>query len=248
MSVPSDLPLAALAPLVTPPAGLLAPDTAPAPRLASPSVDPPLGLSTPSDPTLAPPPSSQAVPVLQTPVSPANAKRRYPSNSKGPYGWIEGVGEGNEGAQMARTRELEEVFTEQKAATRHYRDKAKDVITRCESIATRSSCWLYVAMQHPSSTSNFYHFASRKLRMEAPDELNEIHKQVGRMMSTMKRAGKLQNIDFCRQQQQAEEQVKMAQIQVQEADERATVAELEADRLRKEVEAQRRLVAQLRMK
>ncbi|KAJ2936236.1 hypothetical protein H1R20_g857, partial [Candolleomyces eurysporus] len=178
--------------------------------------------------------------------SPKSTKKRvYPSDGKAPYGYIEGAGRGNEPAHMARTREQKPPFIDQTLATRYYREKAKDILTRCEDVAYRTSSWVYIAMQHPAANSNFLHYASLKLRMEAPQELNQLHKDVGRMMSTLKRADRLQTIDVTRYQQQADERVQVAEDQAREADSRAQRAESETDRLRKELDARDRLLAEV---
>ncbi|RXW13778.1 hypothetical protein EST38_g12077 [Candolleomyces aberdarensis] len=198
--------------------------------------------------------------ALPGPIAKAKKKRIYPSDGKAPYGYIEGAGRGNGaagafsvavsgpmhlpfGSDMARTREQKPAFVDQTLATRYYREKAKDILTRCEDLAHRTSCWVYIAVQHPAANSTFLHYASLKLRMEAPQELNQLHKDVGRMMSTLKRADRLQAIDATRYQQQADERVQMAEEQAREADARAQRAESETDRLRNELDARNRLLA-----
>lgn len=81
--------------------------------------------------------------------------------------------------------------------------------------------------------------------MEAPEELNELHKNVGRMMSMLKRADRMQSIDVTRHQQAAEDRILEAEERVRAADTQVAQAEAEAEQLRQEVDAQQRLLARL---
>jgi methyl-accepting chemotaxis protein len=99
-------------------------------------------------------------------------------------------------------------------------------------------------MQHPKAKQPFTHFASRRLRKEAPEELKKIHKEVSSMMKVLLRANHSHTLDFTREQEQAarmveeaSQQVQEASRQVQDANERASKAEEEAERLRKEMAA-----------
>ncbi|RXW22158.1 hypothetical protein EST38_g3692 [Candolleomyces aberdarensis] len=112
----------------------------------------------------------------------------YPSDTRAIHGYIEGVGRGNEPAQMARVRPAKPLDRDQRKAMKHYDKWTRDLFTRCESISNSTGCWMYVAVQHPSSRTPFLHFASRKVRREAPEELRDIHQDVSRMMVLLKRA------------------------------------------------------------
>ncbi|TFK17131.1 hypothetical protein FA15DRAFT_605677, partial [Coprinopsis marcescibilis] len=63
-----------------------------------------------------------------------------------------------------------------------------------ESLSTRTGCWMYFAIQHPSSRSPFIHFASRKLVNEAGELVEEFHKDVSRPMSAVMRADRQSSV------------------------------------------------------
>ena len=104
---------------------------------------------------------------------------------------------------------------------------------------------MYIAVQHPGSKFAFLHFASQKLRRDAPQDLKTIHQHVGRMMGRVKRADRAQLIESERQKEEALDRMKAADDRAKEADERAAKAESEAQRLRSELEARKRLLSTL---
>lgn len=93
-------------------------------------------------------------------------------------------------------------------------------------------------MQHPGAKMPFVHFASRKLCRDAPEELETLHKDVSRMMSTVTRAGRLQNLELEREREKVQDQLKLAQAA-------ANKARSQADTLRSEIEARDRLLSLL---
>ncbi|KAJ2935063.1 hypothetical protein H1R20_g1992, partial [Candolleomyces eurysporus] len=185
-------------------------------------------------------PSPLSLDLLDSPqiAGSVSSRRVYPSDTRAIHGYIEGMGRGNEPAQMARVRPAKPLDRDQKKAMKHYDKWTRDLFTRCKSISNSTGCWMYVAIQHPSSRTPFLHFASRKIRREAPEELKDIHQDISRMMVLLKRADRSKNLDFHRQHQEAEEQARLATA-------RATRAESEAERLQAELAARERIISAL---
>ncbi|KAJ2921309.1 hypothetical protein H1R20_g15782, partial [Candolleomyces eurysporus] len=180
---------------------------------------------------LSVPSSPQSMP------SPRKA-RVFASNCNPTHGFIEGVGRGNTLLEMARVRQLKTVAVSRKSATRRFNRLARDLFTRAEDLSNQTACWMYVAMHHPGSGHSFLHFASRRLRNEASDELRKIHQEVGSMMTMLKRADRAQHLDHERERLEAERKVS-------EADARAAKAESELVRLREELAARNEILTSL---
>lgn len=102
-----------------------------------------------------------------------------------------------------------------------------------ESLASRTGCYAYIALQHPESGSNFYYFASKKMRDEAPAETKEIHRKVGSTMSTLLKAYKSTKVTL--------------QVEVRDAQARATSAEQKAQALQKELDQLKAAAAEPRV-
>ncbi|KAF6742532.1 hypothetical protein DFP72DRAFT_1081836 [Ephemerocybe angulata] len=193
--------------------------------------EPPENPSTPSTPV-----PSQASSVSSSPQVPSRRTRRARASNVNPlYDVVRGVGRGSEELRMARVRPIKAPIRNQKAAVKYYDYAVKDLMCRAESIANATGCWLYVAMQHPSSRTPFTHYASRKLRREAEADLGSIHSDMNRMMSQLKRADREQFLDFVRSQERAQESVR-------EANARAEQAASEAERLKGELAAREALL------
>ncbi|KAH6917653.1 hypothetical protein BKA70DRAFT_1215856 [Coprinopsis sp. MPI-PUGE-AT-0042] len=179
-----------------------------------------------------------AVPLLledgnNSDAGPVGAKRIQPSNSNPIFGVVDGVGRGKRRVQLilerlaiARTRPLKKAIGDQRKATKSYHVLVNEMVTRCESLSSRTGCWLYFAVQHPDAKTPFVHFSSLKLRREASTDLKEIHAVVAKTMSNLVRADRVSKVDLLRSQAIVEEQATKAL-------DRAAQAEDEVDRLKR---------------
>jgi hypothetical protein len=109
---------------------------------------------------------------------------------------------------------------------------------QCESISSRTGCWLYLAIQHPNSRTPFTHFTSRKLRNEAPEQVVAIHELSSQMMAALTRADRRSKVE-----------AEMAQVNAEkravEEGERADAAERRVAMLEADLEARERILADL---
>ncbi|KAJ2911559.1 hypothetical protein MD484_g8856, partial [Candolleomyces efflorescens] len=180
-------------------------------------------------------------------------KRVYPSDVNPQEGVIDGVGRGDCPVDnMARKRSLKPLPKTQTSASKVFNDTTREILTRCEDLANRTASWIYVAMHHPGAKVPFTHFASRRVRKEAPEELQRIHKEVSNMMKTLARADTTVSLQHIREsaeaQRAAEEAAKQAEEaaqRAQEADERASRAEQENARLRQQLDARNKVISSL---
>lgn len=83
-------------------------------------------------------------------------------------------------------------------------------------------------MQHPESGSNFYYYASVKMREEAPNDVKEIHRKVGDTMSKLLKAHKAMKVAL-------QSEVQNAQARAASAEEKAAEAEQKAKALADEL-------------
>ncbi|KAG2009481.1 hypothetical protein CC2G_012414 [Coprinopsis cinerea AmutBmut pab1-1] len=158
-------------------------------------------------------------------------KRRQPSGTYARFGKVEGAGRGNDVWDLYRVRHLKPPIKEQAEATRKLERWTIDLMSRAESISTRTGCWLYLAIQHPASKTPFAHYVSRKLRNDAPEDVAIIHKEVRQTMNNLTRAHK-------RGLFEAEKEVQEAKAQADIATKRAEQAENELTKLKRLLVAQ----------
>ncbi|TEB19513.1 hypothetical protein FA13DRAFT_1797538 [Coprinellus micaceus] len=150
------------------------------------------------------------LPPMPAPTQAKEKKHVYPSDVNPVFGTMTRVGRGSSVYQMARKHRLKDPYANRKDAVRAFESGSRNVITRAESVAERTGAWVYVAMQHPRSRTPFIHYASRKLRAEAPEELQVIHRDMNRAMTLLKQADRAHHLDLIRARDLAEEQLKDA--------------------------------------
>ncbi|KAJ2928051.1 hypothetical protein H1R20_g9041, partial [Candolleomyces eurysporus] len=162
-------------------------------------------------------------------------KRVYPSDRNPFFGVIEGVGRGNTMLKMARRRKLKAVYTAQGVSSARWRVLCRELMTRAEDISNRTASWLYVAMHNPGASQPFTHFASRRLRLEAPEDLQKIHKQVSSLMTVLKRADRSHSFQSQKEKEEAIQQLKEATERAEAAASKAADVELENQRLKEQL-------------
>ncbi|KAJ2935984.1 hypothetical protein H1R20_g1110, partial [Candolleomyces eurysporus] len=178
--------------------------------------------------------------------SPSTKKKRVYASDKNPHhGYIEGVGRGNRLIKMARQRKLKTVYTEQHASSVNWRRLTRDLMTRAEDVANRTASWLYIAIHNPAASQPFTHFASRRLRLEAPEDLQKIHQQVSSLMTVLKRADRSHSFQSEKEKEQVLQKMQEATEKAEKAMEQVAKAESEAQRLRDELEARNKVLSEL---
>ncbi|EAU92067.2 hypothetical protein CC1G_06054 [Coprinopsis cinerea okayama7 len=188
----------------------------------------------PRAPSTTPPGSPSGMSPL-TPrrfsTPPRVVKRTQPSGVNPKWGKVQGAGRGNDVWEVHRVRELKPPIKDQALATRKLERWTVDLISRAEAVSTRTGCWLYLAIQHPSSKTPFTHFTSRKLRNDAASDVELIHKQVRHTMNSLTRGHK-------RSMFEAEKELEVANAKASSATKRAERAEEELLRLKRILVAQ----------
>ncbi|KAJ2929917.1 hypothetical protein H1R20_g7194, partial [Candolleomyces eurysporus] len=162
-------------------------------------------------------------------------KRVYPSDKNTLHGHIEGVGRGNCMIKMTRKCQLKAIYTNQRTLSASFRALTRDFMTRAEDIANRTASWLYVAIHNPGASQPFTHFASRRLRLEAPDDLQKIHQQVASLMTVLKRADRSHSFQSKKEKEEAIQKMKEATERAEKATAQAANSEAEILRLREEL-------------
>ncbi|KAJ3532945.1 hypothetical protein NMY22_g7545 [Coprinellus aureogranulatus] len=197
----------------------------------------PEGPSSPETPAAASEgPSSPETPG-RLPLPPFLANRTiqarvYASDANPIHGRIT-VYRGNKKYKIARLHKMKHLYQKRKDATKAFDRLSRDAVTRVEAAAERTGGWVYLAMLHPGSRQPFLEYASRRLRKDATEEVEQVHKAVSTMMHLVKQADRAADIDVQRVQQQAEEQVRKAQDEADAAKAAADAALEENARLRK---------------
>ncbi|KAF6755500.1 hypothetical protein DFP72DRAFT_342871 [Ephemerocybe angulata] len=112
-------------------------------------------------------------------------KGRHVSSLNPIHGWVKGAGCGNDGADVPRTQRLDPPYGTVAERTKAYRRMAHSLLTKAESVGTRTGSWVYVAIQNPGSGSSFWHYTSPKLRSEGAKELQNVHKVMNNFMGSL---------------------------------------------------------------
>ncbi|KAG2019597.1 hypothetical protein CC2G_005020 [Coprinopsis cinerea AmutBmut pab1-1] len=184
-------------------------------------------------------PSSSPPPLSPSSASVTGSGRRIrPSNQNPIYGFVDGAGRGNACLRVARVRKLEPPFALQTDATRKFDEWTRDLLTRAESISTRTGSWVYIAVHNPNSRTPFTWFTSRKLRREAPGLVQEVHSVVSKTMKAVV-AGVRESAT------QLEASRIDAETRADAATQHATQVSEENRRLKADLEARNRLLASL---
>ncbi|EAU86897.2 hypothetical protein CC1G_10788 [Coprinopsis cinerea okayama7 len=162
------------------------------------------------------------------PPTASSGTRKQPSGVNPLYGFVDGAGRGSEEYKIYRTRALEPAYEDQADATANLARWTTDLLTRVESISYRTGCWLYLAVHHPMSRTPFIHFVSKKLRRDAPTEVERLHKEVRQLMTTLTRAQKRSVVE-------AEIALQEAEARAEEASQRAARAESNLAKLKRKL-------------
>lgn len=82
-------------------------------------------------------------------------------------------------------------------------------------------------MNQPASRTSFTHFASKKLRREAPQELGRVHSSVSKMMTLVKRVDRGEFLKNTRLVEEAQAQAADAQTRAIDAEKRLSELQVE---------------------
>ncbi|KAF6758697.1 hypothetical protein DFP72DRAFT_1064801 [Ephemerocybe angulata] len=203
-----------------------------------------MALNQPPPPSTPPPASTP--PPESSPASTSSSpkkKRITPSAVNAVHGFVNGACRGSKPTEVPRTRAVEPPFVTRKEASRAFRAQTKDLLTRAESVADRSAAWVYIAMQQPGAKKPFVHFASRKIRREAPKELEQVHITVSGMMALLMRGDRAKDLETVREHMETEEKLKKAELAATEAERAAKAIADENAVLKAQIAEQRAQVA-----
>ena len=117
---------------------------------------------------------------------------------------------------------------------RSFRQCAENLF-KAEDVSNRTASWLYVAMHNPGASQPFTHFASRRLRLEAPEELQKIHKQVSSLMTVLKRADRSHSFQSQKEKEEVIQQLKDATERAEAAASKVADMELENQQLKEQL-------------
>ncbi|KAF6747733.1 hypothetical protein DFP72DRAFT_1075015 [Ephemerocybe angulata] len=178
-------------------------------------------------------------PETASPAKKGPPKRIFPSGKNPLFKTVKGAARGSVPILMPRVRKLKARYLTAKASSRAYDNLTRDIITRCEDIAERTNSWVYFAVQNPASKTPFLNYASRKFRKDAKEELKEIHKLMGKTMSTVKAADRASDLSVVRVQELADEKVKEANDLAAQAEKALREAQEEIERLKADMATQK---------
>ncbi|KAK7017505.1 hypothetical protein VNI00_018607 [Paramarasmius palmivorus] len=118
-------------------------------------------------------------------ISSTSSPSGTPSKSRGPrvraslrnpiFGMVEGVQRGEEIWKIARVHALNPQLPTVERIHKRYDEKLSAILCRCEELASETGAWLYLSAQVPTRGVDLVHYASKRLRKEAPDALDRIY-------------------------------------------------------------------------
>ncbi|KAK7047774.1 hypothetical protein VNI00_006102 [Paramarasmius palmivorus] len=111
----------------------------------------------------------------RSPLTLPGQQRIRPSKSNPIYGLVDGAKRGSEQWEVARKVPQFNVLPTWADCNKKFNEKMQAVLRLAEETADETGSWIYVAAQMPTGRHEYTHFASRRLRKEAPGPVNDIN-------------------------------------------------------------------------
>ncbi|KAK7014792.1 hypothetical protein VNI00_019265 [Paramarasmius palmivorus] len=125
------------------------------------------------------------------PLTLPGEQRIRPSKSNPIYGLVDGAKRGSERWEVARKVPQFSILPTWAECNKKFNEKIQAVLRLAEETADETGSWIYVAAQMPTGRHEFTHFASRRLRKEAPGPVNDMnaiaHKMFGGLVSSRRK-------------------------------------------------------------
>ncbi|KAK7047109.1 hypothetical protein VNI00_006774 [Paramarasmius palmivorus] len=125
------------------------------------------------------------------PLTLPGEQRVRPSKSNPIYGLVDGAKRGSERWEVARKVPQFSILPTWADCNKKFNEKMQAVLRLAEETADETGSWIYVAAQMPTGRHEYTHFASRRLRREAPGPVNDMnaiaHKMFGGLVSSCRK-------------------------------------------------------------
>ncbi len=110
--------------------------------------------------------------------------------------------------------------------------------TKGESLAVETGCWLYIVGQHTTASTPFIHYVSPRLRAEAVSEVNIIHTNFSRLLSSLIKSRHREATEIAMELDEA-------RVELSQANQQAAEQKKELERQSEQLAQQAALITQL---
>ncbi|KAJ7739669.1 hypothetical protein DFH07DRAFT_778655 [Mycena maculata] len=114
-------------------------------------------------------------PNTVTDTTPTPTPTRLRSSKHSPiFGFVKGAYRGSDPLQIVRSREARKPLTSRSEVSHRFSKKTRELIERCEDLATETSCWLSFSAQHINANEAFFHYTSPRLLRDGKKDMEDI--------------------------------------------------------------------------
>ncbi|KAK7030575.1 hypothetical protein R3P38DRAFT_2774895 [Favolaschia claudopus] len=106
---------------------------------------------------------------------------------------------------IVRKSPLKPAMNERRKAGARFTRRSQEFIEKCENLAEETSCWLFIAAQHPNATEPFYHYSSPKLIRDAKTDVEDITNLFNTLFTNLKTARQQDTLDLTKKLHDIEE-------------------------------------------
>ncbi|KAK7013634.1 hypothetical protein VNI00_019455 [Paramarasmius palmivorus] len=131
--------------------------------------------TTPSSRAVQPVTPSRSLRRRRPPLTLPGEQRVRPSKSNPIYGLVDGAKRGSERWEVPRKVPKLTILPTWADCNKKFNEKLQSVIRLAEEAADETGCWIYLAAQMPTGRNEYTHFASQRLRKEAPGPVNDMN-------------------------------------------------------------------------
>ncbi|KDR72063.1 hypothetical protein GALMADRAFT_213511 [Galerina marginata CBS 339.88] len=163
---------------------------------------------------LPPAPEAQT-PEARTPAASVPVAFRPPPTSKqvrtsttDPYNGLVSAQRGNLPYNVVRGHKAPDRHDKTSKSTKAFGEKIDAILEKCDDLSLQTGCWLFIGAQHPTARSAAIHYASHRLRRDAPGQSGQIATQFCQLTQNLLAS---KNQDMLQLQTQLEESRKRSE-------------------------------------
>ncbi|KAG2022576.1 hypothetical protein CC2G_000313 [Coprinopsis cinerea AmutBmut pab1-1] len=222
---PIITPMNSLEPTVAAPANTLQEtlETSPA---ASPQIDPEI----PIDPALQSVPPVNATanssPAQKAPLPKSSNKKPRRATKSDPYnGFVDGAQCGNAAYEIVRGSPAPAILTHVDERTAAFLKGIGPLIARCEDLALKTNCWLFIGAQHVRSTIPVIHYTSPRLREDGAAAMEDVINAYCNLIHDLRSARRKEAFQLQQQLREKEKELEESERKREEYEQRLLVLE-----------------------
>ncbi|KAF6756413.1 hypothetical protein DFP72DRAFT_846727 [Ephemerocybe angulata] len=151
------------------------------------------------------------LPTTPTPETPPSApqstakKRQVRATVANPYhGHVAGAQRGIDTFKIVRKHAPPAPLDSTKDAAAYFNQSIGPIIERCEDIARKTGCWLFIGAQHITAQNGMVHYVSPRLVSDAPEEIEDITNELDDLIRGLRKSRRHDALRVCVELAEAE--------------------------------------------